>query len=595
MKITASIFGIVVTLSGNSYGQTTPTHHLVAHEKIVIKNKASGNVLSSVITAGTQVRQVEYTGGSSQHFRLQEAGNETFRIVSENNLFLSLKVAEGEVSGGETSTSSSGKLVLDQRFLDNPACATTAILRNCPVNQVWKISPVSNESQAFTIESMADNVVLQPQSNAARSLVFANHSSGADNQKWILVARDDLALLPLATSQEISEFEDIVANQSGVAVRNGDTTKPIYFHHNNGADKFFEYRKKFFAPGFGEESVIAWAPVNEVRRTFCGRVLEYKQQKQDLEHDGTFSLDVDATLHLEPNSKFGFMLKNPKMESYVKDRYFKEQMNIACSVSNCNIPAIRKLAEDRARAGGQELLRKFNTDNIEVEFTPAMLGNPIDSPSTHFLRPPLNPMFSFRPINLGKNVCAYGPWMWERLFIDDLPAHAALEAAGFEDFFNNEIHPANQIWFRENGTLNLIAVVDQTGYFENPRNPGNNTEVNASGLGQRMRFHVAFKIPARVLNGEINKVVEYQVNGIGFHFTNNSAVEVSEIVQSLKHRDIVRLQIRDNSFLKSERTHRVFLEELKSRPDGSIQGYLVIETQPITRRGGSINVFVKDQ
>ena len=201
-------------------------------------------------------------------------------------------------------------------------------------------------------------------------------------------------------------------------------------------------------------------------------------------------------------------------------------------------------------------------------------------------------MFSFDPVHFGKDVCAYGPWMWERLFIADLPAGPIIEAIGKDDFFNNEIHPANQIWFRENNTLNLIALVDQTGNFEIPQNPGNNTEVHASGLRQRMRFHVAFKIPATVLNGETSRAVEFQVNGIGFKFTNAPATEVAEIAQSLKYKDTVRLQVRDNSFLKSQRTHRVFLDQLKGRPDGSIQGFLVVETQPITRRGGSINIFV---
>ena len=296
-----------------------------------------------------------------------------------------MKVRSGEVASGSSSGSSSASaVVFDQRFPQRPACVTSAIAVNCPVHQIWKINPVSNESQAFTIESLA-LAVLQPQSNAAGAVVSVTNGSGADNQKWFIVERDDLALLPIATAQEISEFEDIVANQAGVAVLSGDTTKPIYFHHNKRNDLIFEYRKRFHVPIKGDTSVTAWAPVNEVRRTFCGRVSEYKQCDQDLEHDGTFNLDIDANLHIKPNSKFSFMLKNPKMERYVVDRYFKEQVNISCSISNCNIPEVRKLAEDRAREGGQKLLQAFNKDNIEVEFTPAMLGNPNDSPSARVL------------------------------------------------------------------------------------------------------------------------------------------------------------------------------------------------------------------
>jgi hypothetical protein len=585
---------------GNDFGQSNVHHKIITNKKIVMKNKASNKVLSvkgSVKPPGTQVEQFEYDGRGSQHFTLEEAGNGNFHILSETGLFLSLKVGDGVVTSGGASTATGSRvLVLDQKYSQSPSCLTSAIA-NCPAHQLWKIKPVANESQVFTIESVAFNTVLQPQSNASGVSVSATNSSGEDNQKWIIVATNDLALMPMATQQEISEFEDIVDNQSGVAVLSGDTTKPIYFHHNKPNDKFFEYRKKFHVPLKGEESVIAWAPVDEVRRTFCGRVLEYKQCDQDLEHDGTFNLDIDANLHLKPNPKFSFMLKNPKMERYVSDRFFKEQVNIVCSISNCNIPAIRKLAEDRARASGQKLLREFNKDNIEVEFTPAMLGNPNDSPAKKFLGPPLNPMFSFRPINFGKNVCAYGPWMWERLFIADLPAGAVLKAFPFskEDYFNNEIHPANQIWFRENNTLNLIALVDQTGYFENPKNPGNNTEVNASGLNQRMMFHVAFKIPATLLNGDTSRALEYQVNAKGFKFTSALETDVAEIVLQLKHKNTLRLEIRDNSFLRSGKTHRVFLDQVKNRPDGSIQGYLVVETEPITRRGGSINIFVSNQ
>ncbi|MDX6611956.1 MAG: hypothetical protein QOD75_1142 [Blastocatellia bacterium] len=571
------------------------SHNFITNQKIVIKNKASNKVLSGVITPGTQVRQVEHTGGPSQLFRLQEAGNGNFRIVSENNLFLSLKDGRDETVSGDSSSSSSSKkvLVFDQRFPQRPACLTAAITANCPVHQIWKINPVANESQVFTIESLAVNVVLQPESSAVRAIVSGTDASGADNQKWILVARDDMSLLPLATAKEISEFKDIVANQSGVAVLSGDTTKPIYYH-NSGKDPddlFYEYRKKFHA--LGNRSVIGWAPVDEIRRTFCGRVKTYKQCPQNLEHDGTFHLDIDANLHLIPNPKFSFMLKNPKMERYVSDRYFREQVNISCSISNCNIPAVRKSIEDRVREAGRKLLEDFSEDNIEVEFTPAMIGNPKDAIDKEFMKP-INPMFSFDPVNITGDACAYGPWMWERLFIADLPLGPVLETFK-EDYFNNEIHPANQIWFRKNGTLNLMAVVDQTSQFENPSNPENNTEVHASGLGQRMRFHVAVEIPAAVLNGDITRALEYQVNGKGFKFTNAPEADVSEIAQSLKHKDIVRLIVRDNSFLKSGKTHRVFLDQLRRRPDGSLQGYLVVETVPITRRGGSINVFVNSR
>jgi hypothetical protein len=98
-----------------------------------------------------------------------------------------------------------------------------------------------------------------------------------------------------------------------------------------------------------------------------------------------------------------------------------------------------------------------------------------------------------------------------------------------------------------------------------------------------------------VLNGDTNRALEYQVNAKGFKFSNIPEADVAEIVLQVKHKDSLRLRIRDNSFLKSGRTHRVFLDQVKNRPDGSIQGYLVVETEQITRRGGSINIFVSNR
>ena len=599
MKTTISLLLTIFVISvGYSYGQTTVHHNLITNKKIVIKNKSSNKVLEGVNTPGTQVRQVEHNGTPSQHFRLEEAGNGNFHILNENNLFLSLKF-NPQASSGESSTATGSRvLVLDKGYAQRPTCLTTAFA-NCPVHQLWKIKPVANESQVFTIESVASNTALQPFSNVSGGSVLTANISGADNQKWVIVETDDLLLTPIATQQEISEFEEIMATQSGVAVLSGDTTKPIYFHHNKPNEQIYKYSKTVHIPHTSiKKSINAWFPVEANRKTFCGRVKEYKQVTQDFEHDGTFNLDIDANLHIIPNPKFSSMLKNPRMESYAHGRYFKERFALHCGFQfpNCiNNPLLKKAAEDKANVDVQKLLQDFNKDNIEVEFSPAMLGNPKDSPDKEFLRP-INSMFSFAPINLGKNVCAYGPWMWERIILDDLPIVVRNIANAFaDDYFNNEIHPANQIWFREENTLNLIALVDQTGYFENPSNPSNNTEVNASGLNQRMRFHVAFKIPATVLNGDTNSVLEHQVNAVGFKFTNIPATNVAESVFRRKYKDTLRLEIRDNSFVRIEKTHRVFLDKVKNRPDGSIQGYLVVETQPITRRGGSIDIFISNR
>lgn len=273
MKSTISLLLTMLILSvGYSYGQTNVHHRLITNKKIVMKNKASNKVLGvngGVSTPGIQVGQFEHNSEPSQHFSLEDAGNGNFRIASENKLLLSLKDNPQVSSGGSSTATATGSrvLVLDRKYSQSPACLTTAFA-NCPAHQLWRIKPVADESQIFTIESVAFNTVLQPQGNAPK--VSVSNGSGEDTQKWIIVGIDDLELMPRATQREISEFEDIVDNQSGVAVLSGDTTKPIYFNHNKPNDRFFEYRKKFHAPLVGNDSVIAWAPVDEFRRTFCG-------------------------------------------------------------------------------------------------------------------------------------------------------------------------------------------------------------------------------------------------------------------------------------------------------------------------------------
>src|SRR5687767_2455517 len=54
---------------------------------------------------------------------------------------------------------------------------------------------------------------------------------------------DDLAHAPLASQAEIDEFNDIVANQLGVAVLGGETTKAFYYHHNKEGEEVYKYNK----------------------------------------------------------------------------------------------------------------------------------------------------------------------------------------------------------------------------------------------------------------------------------------------------------------------------------------------------------------
>jgi len=45
--------------------------------------------------------------------------------------------------------------------------------------------------------------------------------------------------------------------------------------------------------------------------------------------------------------------------------------------------------------------------------------------------------------------------------------------------------------------------------------------------------------------------------------------------------------------MKVNKTHSIFFDKTRIRSDGTAQGYIVIETEPIVLYGGSINIFVK--
>jgi hypothetical protein len=154
---------------------------------------------------------------------------------------------------------------------------------------------------------------------------------------------------------------------------------------------------------------------------------------------------------------------------------------------------------------------------------------------------------------------------------------------------NNEIHPMNQIWRKVGNETQLVAIVDGTGYFQKI---GNN-EVAASGLGQRMRFYIAFSMPAKQpVATQVTR--EYNIDGIAFDATDNPVLDIQPETLTFKYKGVVRLKINDNPTVRLQRTHKVFFDKVRTRADGSVQGYIVVETEPISKQGGSINIFVKD-
>jgi hypothetical protein len=87
---------------------------------------------------------------------------------------------------------------------------------------------------------------------------------------------------------------------------------------------------------------------------------------------------------------------------------------------------------------------------------------------------------------------------------------------------------------------------------------------------------------------------EVTIDGIGFHFTENPVLDIQPETLTVKYKGMIGLTVKDNSLVTGHKTHKVFFDKVRTRADGSLQGYIVVETEPITRQGGSINIFMKE-
>jgi hypothetical protein len=208
---------------------------------------------------------------------------------------------------------------------------------------------------------------------------------------------------------------------------------------------------------------------------------------------------------------------------------------------------------------------------------------------------PHNPLLL--QIQQNANVCIYGPWMADILDIHPTVAipftDEKLDLGKLDINTNDEIHPINQLWVKKGDETDLIAIADGNGYFDKR----SNTEIEASGLHHSMRFYIAFQFQPKVNNlGAITTAVrnyaEYDINGVGFDFTDHPIEDIQPTTITLKYNDAARIKVNDNSFVRLQKTHSVFFDKVRIRPDGMVQGYLVIETVPLVNRGGSVNIIV---
>jgi len=205
---------------------------------------------------------------------------------------------------------------------------------------------------------------------------------------------------------------------------------------------------------------------------------------------------------------------------------------------------------------------------------------------------PRNP--ALLQIKQDENICMYGPWMGDILDINlKIPVpltSESIELGNIDLRKHNEIHPVNQLWRRNGDETQLTAIADGTGYFQKT----GNGEIAASGLNQRMRFYKAFFVPGGIPRvGQSTR--EVTIDGIPFDFTDYPVLDVQPETLTVKYKGSLRVTIKDNSLVRGQKTHKVFLDKVRKRADGSLQGYIVIETEPITKQGGSINIFIKEQ
>ena len=409
---------------------------------------------------------------------------------------------------------------------------------------------------------------------------------------------DDIANAPLASQAEIDEFIDIQTNQLNVGVLAGETTKPFYYHHNQPGEEVYKYNKVIdvnrlpreianrvngwvaenlglpgvllvnplieplgaiadlhieikdwlFGSGSNMKRMDFWFPVSEYRKTVCGKMIEEAEIcGQDYTHT-KLTIDRDVCLNLMPSERFRSMLTN----RWTEETHDKIEGEV--EAVNFIQPGSQKQNESQTITPRNPLLLQIKKD---------------------------------------ENVCFYGPWMGDICDINlkvQIPfTDEKIDLGNIDVRKNNEIHPINQLWRKKGNETQLFAIADGTGYFQKK----GNGEVEASGLNQRMRFYIAFTLPPK-LTPIANYMPVFDINGVGFDFTDTPISDIQPETFTLKHNGVVRVRINDNSVIRNQKTHRVFFDKVRKRPNGVLQGYVVVETEPITKQGGSINIIVKD-
>jgi hypothetical protein len=491
------------------------------------------------------------------------------------------------------------------------------LMEDCPNLSVYNFNNKVSYVNIFSAKNSAGLIWVRSQNSGGQFVAghWERQRANGQNPNGIVAvvgpslpphAEDpnDLSKAPLATQSEIDEFNNVVNNQSGIGVLGGENSRPFYYHANQPNEVVYKYQKLIdvtrlpsgfldwanhklqdkvpiiggalgLIPYTGEiviESIDvmkdwlvtrksttkwidSWYPVKENKITVCGTAdTNSFICSQDYLHT-QLTIDKDVNLDITPSDNFKWVLTN---------RWLR---------SNEQAPKLE------AEVKTSNLFDYDTKSNKSVETTA-----------------PHNPLLL--KIAKNTNVCVFGPWMADILDIDGIDVkipipftNDQIDLSKLDINTNDEIHPINQLWYKNGAEMQLIAIADGNGYFDKT----GNGEIEASGLNHTRSFYIAFQIPNISGNTSANGVSnpEYNIDAIGFDFDNNPATAIQTQTFALKYHGDVRIKVNDNSIIKVQKTHSVSFDKVRTRPDGSIQGYIVVETMPIIRRGGSINITVK--
>ncbi|MBK8627127.1 MAG: hypothetical protein IPN86_16650 [Saprospiraceae bacterium] len=235
-------------------------------------------------------------------------------------------------------------------------------------------------------------------------------------------------------------------------------------------------------------AIDCWYPVTKNKETVCGIVEENsKICSQDYVHT-VITKDKDYNITISPNEFF----KN-----------FKQN---------------KRIQKQKESIEGEAYLIQENSNSIR----------------------PLNPRLI--SIKRNENVCLFGAWVGDIFDIYDFNLGGNMIIRE-----NNEIHPINQLWYKDNNKTLLTAMVDGTGYFD--IKDRNGTQVEASGLNQKMSFYKAFLIPSDCVENEI--INYYHINSESFKHSDILATKEKDDVYLLTINGKTLLNIKDKSQLQN--------------------------------------------